>query len=479
MLKLNLVLKTLLFAVILSALNLTLVIFLGPKYSQQIKEAISIGDLALIGLISFSYLIFVVFSVYIAFSAKNSLNFFISTARRISSGDFDKPVDLKADDEFGVLASSLEELRRLLRDRINTSEEAKDRAEAILFNVGEGVFAVNLKGEIIIFNRVAEKLIGFNRSQIINQHYDQILQFYNSKTKENYGQFINKVLLEGKDISLPADTVLVTAEKAEIPVAVNSSPIRNRKGIIAGGIVVFRDITHEKEIEEIRTDLISIASHQLRTPLSEIKGLISLLVDNVGGELEPKQREYMDLLNVANERMINLVNDLLNISRIEQGRLQLNFASCNLGSLAKEVHQSLVFRAGEHKQKFLLTVDPNLPNVTCDPEKTKEIISNLMENALKYTYDGGTINSRVTANQVGVWVLVKDSGVGIPKNHQKDLFQKFSRVENPLSRLTTGTGLGLYAVKQLVEKQNGRVWFESIEGKGSTFGFVLPEVKKR
>lgn len=478
MLKLNLVLKTLFLSVVLAALNLAVIFFLGPRISNPIKVAILIGDLALIGLVAFTYLLFVIFSIYIAISAKNRLNFFISVARRISSGDLDKVVELKADDEFGVLASSLDELRRLLRDRINTAEEAKDRAEAILFSVGEGVFAVNLRGEIIIFNRVAEKLIGFNRSQVINQHYDQILQFLNSKTKENYGPFINKVLLEGKDINLSTDTVLITAEKAEIPVAVNSSPIRNQKGTVVGGIVVFRDTTHEKEIEEIRTDLISIASHQLRTPLSEIKGLVSLLVDNVAGELNPKQKDYLNLLNVANERMINLVNDLLNISRIEQGRLQLNFQQCNLGTLAKEVQQSLLIRANEHKQNFLLTVDPNLPNVVADPEKTKEIISNLMENALKYTFDGGTINSRVTASNNGVWVLVKDSGVGIPKSHQKDLFQKFSRVENPLSRLTTGTGLGLYAVKQLVEKQNGHVWFESTEGQGSTFGFVLPEAKR-
>lgn len=343
-----------------------------------------------------------------------------------------------------------------------------------MFNVGEGVFAVNLTGEIIIFNKIAENLVGFTKDQIIGQRYDQILQFYNSKTKENLGPFINQVLLDGKAISLPKDTILMTASRAEIPVAVNSSPIRNQKGIIVGGIVVFRDVTHEKEIEEIRTDLISIASHQLRTPLSEIKGLLSLLIDNIAGPLNDQQKEYLNLLSVANERMINLVNDLLNISRIEQGRLQLNFQPVNLGDLTKDVFKSLELKATERKQTFSLTIDPNLPPVTADPDKTKEIISNLVENALKYTYEGGTIQVRVTANTSLVWVLVADNGVGIPKSKQKDLFQKFSRVENPLSKMTTGTGLGLYAVKQLVEKQSGQVWFDSTEGQGSTFGFALP-----
>lgn len=477
MFKLSLVLKTLLFAVSLSAINLALVFLIGPTFSPQLKSATADGGIVLMFFIGLTFFNFIVFSFLIAKSAKNRLNFFITAANRIGSGDFDKEVELEADDEFGKLAQALEELRRLLRDRLNTTEEARNRAEAILLNVGEGVFAVNLKGEIIIFNKIAEKLLGFKLEQALNQRYDNLLQFINSKTKENYGPFINQVLLEGKQISLPTETVLVTAEQAQIPVAVNASPIKNQKGIIVGGIVVFRDTTHEKEIEEIRTDLISIASHQLRTPLSEIKGLISLLDDNIAGPLNDKQREYMKLLTVANDRMINLVNDLLNISRIEQGRLQLNFQSVDLGVLAYEVHKSLQLRANEHKQQFLLSIDQNVPKVSADPEKTKEVISNIMENALKYTFDQGTINARVTANELGVWVLVKDNGVGIPKSKQKDLFQKFSRVENPLSSLTTGTGLGLYAVKQLVEKQKGQVWFESEEGKGSTFGFVLPVLK--
>lgn len=479
MFKISLVLKTLLISVLVATLNLAIIFVFAPKFNEQLKNVIFTVNFVFVGIIIFTYILFIILSLYFSFDTKKKLNYFTFVANRIAAGDFEEEIKLKANDEFTKVANALEELRRLMRDRLNISEEAKNRAEAILFNVGEGVFAVNLHGEIIIFNKIAEKIVGFKREQILNQKYIQILQFYNSKTKENYGAFINKVILEGKDITLPSDTVLVTSEKAEIPVAVNSSPIKNKKGIIVGGIVVFRDISHEKEIEEIRTDLISIASHQLRTPLSEIKGLISILFDNIAGELNPKQKEYLKLLGVANERMINLVNDLLNISRIEQGRIQLNFREVNLGVLANEVYQSLKIRADEHKQNFTLTVDPNVPQVIVDQEKTKEIISNLMENALKYTHDKGTISSRVTVNGTGVWVLVKDNGVGVPKNRQKDLFQKFSRIENPLSSLTTGTGLGLYAVKQLVEKQKGQIWFQSEEGKGSTFGFVFPAADKK
>lgn len=477
MLKLSLSIKIISISILIGAFFLVLGLFLLPLISTEFKVAFLVGGYFLVIFLLASYLTFIAAAIYLSLLIKKSLRYILAAVKKMGEGALDEEIDKKLPGEFGETRLALENLRRILKERINTSEEAKDRAEAILFNVGEGVFAVNLRGEIIIFNQMAEKIIGFNEKQVLGQTYSQVLQFCSVKTKASYGSFIDQVLLEGKSVSLPAETVLVTSSRAEIPVAVNSSPIRNQKGIIVGGIVVFRDISHEKEIEEIRTDLISIASHQLRTPLSEIKGLLSLLLDNIAGPLLPRQKEYLDLLSVANERMINLVNDLLNISRIEQGRIQLNFKPVNLGALAQEVVKSLEMKAKERKQFFTLTVDPNLPAVIADAGKTKEIISNLIENALKYTFENGTIQVRVTDSHEGIWVLVKDNGVGIPKNKLKDLFQKFSRIENPLSKMTTGTGLGLYAVKQLVERQNGQVWVETTEGKGSTFGFVLPTAK--
>ncbi len=465
--KLSLRIKFTLAAFLIAAFSIWFCLFIFGDQTPTLVKLIII----------LSNLLFVILVLYLTVKTHDNLKYFISVANLIASGNLDQEVSRNLTSEFAQTNQALEKMRLALRDQINDLEERKDRAEAVVFNVGEGVFAVNLRGEIIIFNQIAEKIVGLKKDLILGQRYDQLLQFFNSKTRESYGSFINKVLLEGKSVSLPNDTILITSSKAEIPVAVNSSPIKNQRGIIVGGIVVFRDITHEREIEEIRTDLISIASHQLRTPLSEIKGLISLLVDNVAGPLNIGQKEYMDLLTVANERMINLVNDLLNISRIEQGRIQLNFQKVSLGVLTAEICKSLEITAKQRQQSLGLSIDQNLPMVLADPEKTKEIISNLVENALKYTRAKGTIAVRVTANTNGCWVLVKDNGVGIPKAKQKDLFQKFSRVENPLSQKTTGTGLGLYTVKQLVEKQNGLIWVESDEGKGSTFGFMLPIVK--
>jgi PAS domain S-box-containing protein len=478
MIKISLIPKILFLTLFLVIVNSFIAIKILPTRNIELKVAFLLGGGFLVNFFIITYSSFLAASLATAFYVKKRLDKLLIFTSAIANGNLDEKINIKSSDEIGELAASLDKMREQIKERIEIAEESRNRAEAILFNVGEGVFAVDLKGEIIIFNQIAEKMLGFSRDQVIGLKYTQVLQFYDSKTKSDYGAFIDKVLLEGKAIVLPNTAVLITSGRAEIPVAVNASPIRNQKGIIVGGIVVFRDITKEKEIEEIRTDLISIASHQLRTPLSEIKGLLSLLLSNIAGPLNGKQIEYLKLLEIANERMINLVNDLLNISRIEQGRMQLNFQMVNLGELSKQVFQSLQIKANEKKQSFSLSIDPGIPPVIADPEKTKEIISNLMENALKYTFEGGTIQARVAAKPEGVWVLVADNGVGIPKNRQKDLFQKFSRIENPLSRVTSGTGLGLYAVKQLVEKQGGSVYFDSTEGQGSTFGFVLPLASK-
>jgi len=474
--KLGIVFKTLLINLAIGVSFLAAAYYLSPIISADLNKAFLVGGGALFIFIIAGYAFYLAFTLYLALKVRKTLNFLISSSNLIASGNFDTEITQDAPSELGETVNALDNLRRKVRDRLIMAQEEKDRAEAILFNVGEGVFAVNLSGEIIIFNKIAEKLVGIERNQIIGQKYDQVLQFVKNTTKENYGKFIDKVLLEGQSISLPDDIILITGSRAEIPVAVNSSPIKNSKGVITGAIIIFRDISREKEIEEIRNDLISIASHQLRTPLSEIKGLISLLEDGVAGKINQRQKEYLELLSIANERMIHLVNDLLNISRIEQGRLQLNFQPVSLEELTKETIKNFELKVAEKSQTLTLKLDPALPQVLADYEKTKEIISNLIDNALKYTPEKGKILIRVTANTVGVWFLVKDTGVGIPKDKHKELFKKFSRIENPLSRITSGTGLGLYAVKQLVERQKGKVWFESEEGKGSTFGFVLPPI---
>ena len=433
------------------------------------------------------FLLYSIYAAYLIFPAAafavgayiaNVANKINKSTQKMIGNNFDEPVSWAGYDEVSGLAESFEEMRNILKTRISVLEEEKNKAEAIVFNVAEAIYAVNLYGEIIMFNNVAEKITGVKRESALRQNHEQIVVLLEKKSENKLSGFINKVLLEGQIISLPPARLL-TADRALIPVLVNASPIRNNHGLISGAIVVLRDITQEAELEEMRADLISIASHQLRTPLSEIKGLTSLIDTGIGGSVTPRQKEYLSLINIATERMLKLVNDLLDISRIEQGRMKLSIQRVNLGILAKEVSQQFLSKAQAQRQNLQVTIDPqSLPNVLADPEKTTEIMSNLIDNALKYTPSGGTILVRVLLDRDKVWFLVRDSGVGIPKEKQKDLFKKFSRIQSPLAKTVSGTGLGLYVAKQLTERQGGKVYVDSQDGQGSTFSFFLPVAKE-
>jgi PAS domain S-box-containing protein len=381
-----------------------------------------------------------------------------NSAKKILENQYDFQIKNRPRDEIGETIENFERLRLWIATQSEDWKEEKNKAEAILHNIGDGVMAVDLKGIVFLFNSMAENITGLSKSEILGQSFQNFIKFFNHKTGEEV-------------------TDMYSTKKARIPVAVVATPIKGQKNLILGSIVVFRDITSEIELERMRTDLISIASHQLRTPLSEIRGLVEILLEGVGGTLNPKQLEFLKDARKATQRMIDLVNDLLNVTRLEQGRLKFNLQNNDISKLANEVYKIHQKDAQEKNQTFTIALPP-IPSVAvCDGEKTREVIDNLVSNALKYTLKGGTINLWVQIDDRGVWFSVKDNGIGIPKDKQKSLFQKFSRIPNPLSQELQGTGLGLYAAKQLIEQQNGKIWFESDFNKGSTFAFVMPRAK--
>ena len=399
-----------------------------------------------------------------------------TSTKKMLSNQFNFEIKNRPRDEIGEVIENFEKLRYWIANQAEAWEEEKTKAEAILLNIGDGVMAVDLKGNVFLFNKMAENITGLLKNEILGQNFQNFIKFFNHQTGEEVTNFINQSLISGQT-SPKGQIDMFSTKRSKIPISVVATPIKGQKDLILGSIIVFRDITSEVELERMRTDLISIASHQLRTPLAEVKGLIELLLEGVGGPLNKKQLEFLKDSRKANQRMIDLVNDLLNVTRLEQGRLKFNTQTVDISKLTNEVFVAYQKMAQEKNQKFTISL-PNVPSLGyCDQEKTKEVINNFVSNALKYTPKGGTINLWVQSNDEGLWVAVKDNGVGIPKGKQPFLFQKFSRIPNPLSEESQGTGLGLYAAKQLIEQQNGKIWFESQEGKGSTFAFVLPKAR--
>jgi len=236
------------------------------------------------------------------------------------------------------------------------------------------------------------------------------------------------------------------------------------------------------EANRMKSEFVSIVSHQLRTPLSGLKWSINLLLGRRLGKLTEKQRKYLEIINESNNRMIKLVNDLLNVSRIEQRKLELKPRTFFIKDLIEEVVRESKLLAESRKVKLSFTLSRNLPKVSADPEKIRLVIQNLIDNAIKYCKDEGGL-VEVKANMDGknkkmLMISVKDNGLGIPYFLQKQIFNKFSRGDNLIKQKVEGAGLGLFIAKGIVNLSGGKINFKSREGKGSIFWFTLPISKK-
>lgn len=235
------------------------------------------------------------------------------------------------------------------------------------------------------------------------------------------------------------------------------------------------DIERIKEVDRMKSEFVSLAAHQLRTPLSAIKWSLKMAIDGDLGKLTPEQKTFLLQTYQSNERMINLVNDFLNVVRIEEGRFGYNFSLSQLEDLIDVVVRDFINMLKEKKIKFTFNKpNPPLPKTMMDSSKMSLAIQNLIDNAIKYTPKEGNVTIDIKQNKMYLEVSIKDSGVGIPKEQQDNIFTKFFRGNNVIKMQTVGTGLGLFIAKNIIEKHGGKIWFESKEKQGTTFYFTIP-----
>ena len=243
---------------------------------------------------------------------------------------------------------------------------------------------------------------------------------------------------------------------------------------------VAQDITKEVEVDKAKTEFVSLASHQLKTPLTAIKWISEALGSGSPGTLTPQQADYVHKLHDENQRMIDMVNDLLNVSRIELGTLALQLTDVDVLELMRGVIDEQQHTADEKKVSIKLTSSPSLPHLTAaDRNLARMVLQNLLSNAIKYTPAGGQVSCDLSLSGVqreAVFVRVTDTGIGIPKTEQSRVFERLHRASNARNLVPDGTGLGLYLLKTIVDRAGGSVTFESIEGKGTTFYVSLPTI---
>jgi signal transduction histidine kinase len=252
-----------------------------------------------------------------------------------------------------------------------------------------------------------------------------------------------------------------------------STPVRNADSFL-GRLFVFRDVTHEREVDRMKTEFVSLASHELRTPLTAIKGFTEMVLDGDAGEINGEVAEYLGIVDSNAERLMALVNDLLDLSRIESGRIQLKSEPVDLDAVVRDVVITMQQKIQEKGQTLEVRVDPAAVDAVGDRDKLVQVLTNYVSNAHKYTQEGGAIRLDVTRRGDHAYVAVADNGHGIAPEDQQRLFTRFYRVDNAMTKEVGGTGLGLSIVKQLIELQGGQVGLQSALGEGSTFWFTVP-----
>lgn len=358
-----------------------------------------------------------------------------------------------------------------------TAHGQRAETEALFNSIGDGAISTDEFGRINRVNPAAQQILGYSESELLGTWFPKkiVSMTADDKPVNLIDRPITKAFLTGKPIS--EKTYYRRKDGQKVALATNVSPIL-LNGRPLGSIEVFRDISFEEEVDRMKSEFISLASHQLRTPLSAIKTYTHMLFDGYMGELNEPQKKSLSTIISASDRMNELISTLLNITRIEGGTIDITPKQVQLDKVAEEVIRELALMASNKSINLsVATRGKASPKLKTDSLIVKEIITNLVSNAIKYTPDGGSVNIIIRPHQANVAVDVVDSGWGIPKYAQDQVFSKFFRAQNIIKRETTGTGLGLYLVKGLLDALGGQINFISDEGKGTTFSFSLPRYK--
>ncbi|MFA6249905.1 MAG: ATP-binding protein [Candidatus Shapirobacteria bacterium] len=493
--------------------------------SPAVSLSLYLGAILVISFLAFTLLIIFITSKFL-----QPLGQLKQAAFRVTQGDFAQVVPVQSSDEFGKLAESFntilsvirqshsatesqvtrqtqqlleehthtdsqqrailnilediedeknktQELANRLQEKSQILTEEKFKTDSLLESIGDGIIATNEHGEISVVNLSAQQLLGYPQSELQGRPVYPTLRLLDKNLKEvpKNRRPIIIALSSGKKMSTPTSEAFYYQKKdgSLFPVGVTVTPfmLKNRT---VGAIEVFRDITIEKEIDKAKTEFVSLASHQLRTPLTTVSWYTEMLLSGDAGKLSPRQIEFLKVIYQGNRRMNDLVSDLLNISRIELGTFVVDPKPISIPELVNEVLADLRPLIIERKIRVLTSFGRKPPVITADPGLLRMIVQNLISNAVKYSKNRHQIKLSAEVGKTNFLITVSDQGVGIPVSQQSLIFSKMFRANNARQKNIEGNGLGLYIVKSIVDYSGGKIWFESIENKGTTFYVTLP-----
>jgi PAS domain S-box-containing protein len=378
-------------------------------------------------------------------------------------------------DEVVAVISNFRDITEIERQKELALKEKK-KWQDIFEHTPDGVLLINKDtSSILAANPAFERIFGYNEDDLVGKN----VHYYLSAERHEAGKCINCPIVKALSLSKKGEIFECNLKRSDgeifwagITVATIEAEITTQQLYI----VIIRDITRIKEIEQSKRDFTSIVSHELRTPLSAMKGYLSMMINGDLGTLSEKQKNSLNKIYQSTERMVGLVEDILMLNRIDTNRLIFIPAGVNLKSVVKEVIGDLTIKSLSKQIIIKLEIPARLPKVWFDPDRLRQVFFNLIDNAIKYSYPESQVLVSIKREEDFVLVSIEDDGVGIQENQRHKLFEKFGRIHNDLSVKAGGTGLGLYISKNLIESGGGEIWFES-KKKGSKFIFKIP-IKK-
>ncbi|MCI0131077.1 MULTISPECIES: cell wall metabolism sensor histidine kinase WalK [Enterococcaceae] len=385
-------------------------------------------------------------------------------ADRIANGDYSGQVEVYGKDELGQLGETFNELSYRVKETQETMDAERRRLDSVLTHMSDGVIGTDRRGNIILINDTALNLLRIGTEDVINQSILELLKLGDKYSFRDLLEVQEDVLLDfSEDFS---ETTLIRAE---------FSMIRRESGFISGLVCVLHDVTKKEKDEEERRQFVSNVSHELRTPLTSMKSYIEALLDGAWQDSEVAP-QFLKVTQEETNRMIRMINDLLQLSRMDANKIELQKELVHLNELFNYVLDrfDMVIKDSDRNYVIKREFTQRAIWVDIDTDRMIQVLDNILNNAMKYSPDGGTITCRLLETHKNVVLSISDEGLGIPKQNLGRVFDRFFRVDKARSRAMGGSGLGLAISKESILAHGGNIWAESEENKGSTFFISLP-----
>ena len=386
-------------------------------------------------------------------------------ALRISEGVYNYPAEVYGYDELGELTMTINELAVKVKDAQESTESERQRLDGILRHMTDGVIGTDQRGRVLLVNDRALQLLNIRQEQAIGHSILRLLNIESQIALKGLLQKDTEVMIKHTDKGV--DSIL----KGEFSI------IRRETGFVTGVVCVLTDVTEQEKTEQEQRDFVSNVSHELRTPLTSIKSYSEALSDGAWRD-EKIAPQFLDVIQSESNRMIRMIANLLDLSKMDGGQITLQTDYVDLKRIINHILDRLVFtlesdsNAGNYN--FVREFTTRDIYVDIDQDRMTQVIDNILNNAVKYSPDGGTITVKIEDNHRSVIVRITDEGLGISKQDAEKLFDRFYRVDKARSREQGGSGLGLAISKEVIELHGGSIWVDSVEGEGSTFNFELP-----